>query len=44
MILKVAKVGYHLWMNEELLVTTVLEDQGMDLKVFNLDKDLPAPF
>lgn len=44
MILKEAKVGYHLWMHKDLLVTTVLEGQGMDLKVFNLDDGLTYNF
>ncbi|NKI32699.1 nuclear transport factor 2 family protein [Croceivirga thetidis] len=44
MILKEAKVGYHLWMDKDLLVTTVLEGDGMDLKVFNLDNGLTYTF
>ena len=44
MILKDAKVGYHLWMGSDILVTTVLEEEGMDLKVFNLKNGLTYTF
>lgn len=44
MILKDSKVGYHLWMDQKMLVTTVLEEEGMDLKVFNLDNGLTYTF
>lgn len=30
-----SKVGYHLWFNEDILITTVLTDSGMDLVVTN---------
>ena len=35
-ILKNQKVGYHVWYNEHVLVTTVLVDNRMDLMVNNL--------
>lgn len=35
-LLKEAKVGYHLWYNKDILVTTVLVENRMDLVVSNL--------
>lgn len=36
LVLKDQKVGYHLWYNEDVLVTTVLVENSMDLVVSNL--------
>ncbi|MEM1339026.1 MAG: nuclear transport factor 2 family protein [Bacteroidota bacterium] len=37
LIRKDAKVGYHLWYSEDLLLSTVLMENGMDLVVSNLE-------
>lgn len=36
-LLKDLKVGYHLWYNADILITTVLTDEGMDLVVTNIN-------
>lgn len=44
MLLKEAKVGYHLWINEDILAATVLVNEAMDLKVYNLKNGLTYTF
>ncbi|MDT0607154.1 nuclear transport factor 2 family protein [Croceitalea rosinachiae] len=43
-ILKDAKVGYHLWYNENILVNTVLIENRMDLVVSNLKENTNYTF